>query len=237
MDPTQKLNAALEGRYRILREVGVGGMATVYLAEDQRHDRNVAIKVLTPSIAASLGPERFLREIQIAASLTHPHILPLHDSGEVDGDLFYVMPFIEGESLRDRMEREGMIPVADTIRILREIVPLVRVVLQIEQKNDPNEQFYNSQNQIELQEALTAIAQQVLPCVIDLNPVPAYPDFVEVTVNGVEYGKMQVMDCATEDGWQFVDDTYMQIELCGQACTDFQSSGNLDAQYKCPGSG
>jgi Mg-chelatase subunit ChlD len=104
-------------------------------------------------------------------------------------------------------------------------------------KNDPNEQFYNSQNQIELQDALTAIAQQVLPCVIDLNPVPAYPDFVEVTVNGVEYGKMQVADCATEDGWQFVDDTYMQIQLCGQACADFQGSGNLDAQYKCPGSG
>ena len=104
-------------------------------------------------------------------------------------------------------------------------------------KNDPNEQFYNSQNQIELQDALTAIAQQVLPCVIDLNPVPKYPDFVEVTVDGVAYGKTQVTDCASEDGWKFVDDTYMQIQLCGQACADFQGSGSLDAQYKCPGSG
>ena len=104
-------------------------------------------------------------------------------------------------------------------------------------KNDPNEQFYNSQNQIELQDALTAIAQQVLPCVIDLDPVPVYPNFVEVEVNGTNYGNTQVMDCASEDGWQFVDDTYAQIELCGAACTGFQGSGNLDAQYKCPGSG
>ena len=104
-------------------------------------------------------------------------------------------------------------------------------------KNDPNEQFYNSQNQIELQDALTAIAQQVLPCVIDLNPVPKYPKFVEVTVDGVPYGAKQVTDCASEDGWKFVDDTYMQIQLCGQACADFQGSGSLDAQYKCPGSG
>ena len=105
-------------------------------------------------------------------------------------------------------------------------------------KNDPNEQFYNSQNQIELQDALTAIAQQVLPCVIDLDPIPAYPSFVEVEVNGVNYGKTQVTDCDTEDGWQFVgEDLFEQIQLCGAACTGFQGSGNLDAQYKCPGSG
>ncbi|HFE44397.1 MAG TPA: VWA domain-containing protein [Nannocystis exedens] len=104
-------------------------------------------------------------------------------------------------------------------------------------KADPNEKFYNSQNQIELQDALQAIAEQVLPCVIDLDPVPKFPDFVEVTVNGVAYGKDQVMDCNTEDGWKFVDDTYQQIQLCGEACTGFQGSGNLDAQYKCPGSG
>jgi Mg-chelatase subunit ChlD len=104
-------------------------------------------------------------------------------------------------------------------------------------KNDPNEQFYNSQNQIELQDALTAIAQQVLPCVIDLDPIPVYPNFVEVEVNGTNYGNTQVTDCDTEDGWQFVDDTFAQIQLCGAACTGFQGSGNLDAQYKCPGSG
>ncbi len=104
-------------------------------------------------------------------------------------------------------------------------------------KGDPNEKFYNSQNQIELQDALQAIAEQVLPCVIDLDPVPVFPNFVEVEVNGVKYGKTQVMDCDTEDGWKFVDDTFMQIQLCGEACTGFQGSGNLDAQYKCPGSG
>ncbi len=104
-------------------------------------------------------------------------------------------------------------------------------------KDNPDEKFYNSQNQIELQAALQAIAEQVLPCVIDLDPVPKFPDFVEVEVNGIKYGKTQVMDCDTEDGWKFVDDTYEQIQLCGEACTGFQGSGNLDAQYKCPGSG
>ena len=102
-----ELRAALRGRYEIERELGHGGMAFVYLANDVRHQREVAVKVLRPDLAAALGPDRFLREIRIAANLTHPHILPLHDSGEVDGFLYYVMPFIEGQTLRDRIDREG----------------------------------------------------------------------------------------------------------------------------------
>ena len=121
-DPVVRLNAALEGRYAIEREVGAGGMATVYLAEDVRHHRKVALKVLRPDLAATLGPERFLREIEIAANLTHPHILPLYDSGEADGFLFYVLPYIEGESLRDRLVREGELPVGEVVRILRDVV-------------------------------------------------------------------------------------------------------------------
>ena len=121
-DPVARLNAALEGRYSIERELGEGGMATVYLAEDVRHHRKVALKVLRPDLAATLGPERFLREIEIAAGLTHPHIVPLHDSGEADGFLFYVLPYIEGESLRDRLVREGELPITEAIRILRDVV-------------------------------------------------------------------------------------------------------------------
>ena len=102
----ERLTAALSDRYRIERELGSGGMATVYLAEDLKHHRKVAVKVLHPELAAVLGAERFLREIEIAAGLDHPHILPLHDSGEASGFLFYVMPFVEGESLRDRLDRE-----------------------------------------------------------------------------------------------------------------------------------
>src|SRR2546425_6783255 len=105
-DQVARLKAALADRYAIERELGHGGMATVYLARDLRHGRPVAIKVLRPEIAATLGPERFLREIDTAARLTHPHILPLHDSGEAAGFLFYVMPYVEGESLRDRLSRE-----------------------------------------------------------------------------------------------------------------------------------
>src|SRR5256886_1097208 len=96
-------------------------MATVYLARDLRHGRLVAIKVLRPEIAAALGPERFLREIEVAARLTHPHILPLHDSGQAGGSLYYVMPYIEGESLRDRLEREGQLPLEEALRITREV--------------------------------------------------------------------------------------------------------------------
>jgi hypothetical protein len=101
-----RLNAALEGRYHIERELGQGGMATVYLADDLKHKRKVAIKVLKPELAAVLGGERFLSEIETTAGLQHPHILPLFDSGEADGFLYYVMPYVEGESLRDRLDRD-----------------------------------------------------------------------------------------------------------------------------------
>ncbi len=116
-----RLVAALAERYRIERELGQGGMATVYLAEDLKHRRKVAVKVLRPDLVQSLGAARFLREIEIAAQLAHPHILPLHDSGEADGFLYYVMPFVEGESLRQRLAREGALPPADAARFLREI--------------------------------------------------------------------------------------------------------------------
>ncbi|HSA57613.1 MAG TPA: serine/threonine-protein kinase [Gemmatimonadaceae bacterium] len=115
------LIAALSDRYRIQRELGAGGMATVYLAEDLKHHRPVAIKVLHPDIANTIGPERFLREIEIAAGLHHPHILPLYDSGEAAGFLFYVMPYVEGESLGRKLAREGELPVADAVRILRDV--------------------------------------------------------------------------------------------------------------------
>jgi len=111
----------LAGRYTLEREVGRGGMATVYLARDSRHNRAVAVKILRAEIAAWLGHERFLREIQIAAGLTHPHILPLYDSGETGGLLYYVMPYVDGESLRDRIQREGRLPHADARRIAREV--------------------------------------------------------------------------------------------------------------------
>ena len=110
-DAITRLNAALEGRYAIERELGEGGMATVYLAEDIKHNRKVALKVLKPELAAVVGAERFLTEIKVTANLNHPHILPLHDSGEADGFLFYVMPYLEGESLRDRIDREKQLPV------------------------------------------------------------------------------------------------------------------------------
>ncbi|HMA42499.1 MAG TPA: serine/threonine-protein kinase, partial [Gemmatimonadales bacterium] len=120
-DTFTRLNKALAGRYTIEREVGSGGMATVYAALDLRHHRRVAVKVLRPELAAALGPARFLREIEIAAQLSHPHILPLHDSGEADGLLFFVMPFVEGESLRDRIRRDGPLPIADAVRVLRDV--------------------------------------------------------------------------------------------------------------------
>jgi len=119
--PLERLRAALADRYALERELGHGGMATVYLARDLRHGRAVAIKVLRPEIAAALGPERFLREIEVAARLTHPHILALHDSGQAGGSLYYVMPYIEGESLRDRLDREGQLPLEDALRITREV--------------------------------------------------------------------------------------------------------------------
>ncbi len=115
------LSAALADRYRIERELGQGGMATVYLAHDLKHDRQVAIKVLRPELAAVIGAERFLAEIKTTANLQHPHILPLFDSGAADSFLFYVMPFIEGESLRDRLKREKQLPIADAVRIATEV--------------------------------------------------------------------------------------------------------------------
>jgi len=121
VDLLARLQAALGHRYTIERELGRGGMATVYLAADLKHHRRVAIKVLKPELAAALGPDRFLREIETAARLNHPHILPLHDSGQAGGSLYYVMPYIEGESLRDRLEREGPLPLEDALRITRDV--------------------------------------------------------------------------------------------------------------------
>jgi len=115
------LRTSLADRYTIIRELGAGGMATVYLAEDLKHKRKVAIKVMRPELAAVIGAERFLAEITTTANLQHPHILPLHDSGAVDGTVFYVMPFIEGESLRDRLDREKQLSIGDAVRITREV--------------------------------------------------------------------------------------------------------------------
>ncbi len=117
-----RLSSAVSDRYRIERELGAGGMATVYLAADLRHRRNVAVKVLRPELAATLGPDRFLREIEVAANLQHPHILPLFDSGEADGFLYYVMPYVDGESLRERLARSGELSVPDAAKILRDVV-------------------------------------------------------------------------------------------------------------------
>ncbi len=121
IDIATRLASALAGRYTIDREIGRGGMATVYLAHDARHDRRVAIKVLVDSVTSAVGSERFLREIHIASALTHPHILTVHDSGEADGLLYCVMPFVDGESLRARMVRERQLPIEDSIQITREI--------------------------------------------------------------------------------------------------------------------
>jgi TolB-like protein len=116
------LRAALADRYRIERELGQGGMATVYLAHDLRHDRPVALKLLRPELAAALGPERFLRETKLTARLQHPHILPLFDSGEANGQLWYVMPYVQGESLRARLVRERQLPLDDAVRITCDVL-------------------------------------------------------------------------------------------------------------------
>ena len=116
-----RVKKALASRYRVERVLGEGGMATVYLAVDIKHNRKVALKVMRPELAATLGAERFLREVEIAGRLNHPHILPMHDSGEADGLLYYVMPFIDGESLRDRIKREGQLPVEEALRLAREV--------------------------------------------------------------------------------------------------------------------
>ncbi len=121
IEAIERLAEALSDRYLIERELGAGGMATVYLAQDIRHQRKVALKVLRPELAAILGGERFLHEIRTTANLQHPHILPLHDSGEAAGLVYYVMPFVEGESLRDRLRREHQLPLEDATRIAQEI--------------------------------------------------------------------------------------------------------------------
>ncbi|HEY6108185.1 MAG TPA: protein kinase [Gemmatimonadales bacterium] len=120
-DSMPGLATALADRYRIERELGAGGMATVYLAHDLKHDRKVAVKVLRPELAAVIGAERFLSEIKTTANLQHPHVLPLFDSGAADSFLFYVMPFIEGESLRDRLTREKQLPISDAVRVTTEV--------------------------------------------------------------------------------------------------------------------
>jgi len=119
--PPDRLKAALGDRYALERELGQGGMATVWLAEDLKHQRKVAVKVLRPELASSVGPERFLAEIHLTARLQHPHILPLHDSGEADGFLYYVMPYVEGPTLRHRLLRERELPVGEVVRILRDL--------------------------------------------------------------------------------------------------------------------
>src|SRR5881296_1524619 len=120
-DAHSRLTKALATRYRLERELGSGGMATVYLAEDPKHRRRVAVKVLKPELAATLGAKRFTREIETAAAFQHPHILPLLDSGHAGGFLYYVMPYVEGESLRERLARHGELPIHDAVKILIEI--------------------------------------------------------------------------------------------------------------------
>jgi TolB-like protein len=121
MATIEQVRQAFAQSYAVEREVGQGGMATVYLARDLKHARPVALKVLRPELAAAMGGDRFPREIQIVAQLAHPHVLPLHDSGELGGFLFYVMPFVEGESLRQKLTREKRLPLRETVRILREV--------------------------------------------------------------------------------------------------------------------
>src|SRR6185437_3632873 len=119
-DPRAELQAGLAGTYTIERELGRGGMATVYLAHDERHDRPVALKVLHPALAHALGPERFQREIRLAARLQHPHILTVLDSGDAGGQLWFTMPYVEGESLRAKISRERQVPVDEALRVIRE---------------------------------------------------------------------------------------------------------------------
>jgi eukaryotic-like serine/threonine-protein kinase len=121
MNPITHLAESLADRYRIDRELGAGGMATVYLAHDVRHDRDVAVKVVKPEIVAAVGADRFINEIRTTAQLRHPHVLPLFDSGRAGDALFYVMPFVDGESLRVRLRREPQLPLAEAVRILREV--------------------------------------------------------------------------------------------------------------------
>src|SRR5262245_22856596 len=120
-DQLDHLKTAVSDHYLVEREIGAGGMATVYLAHDLRHNRKVAIKVMDPELVAFVSAERFLKEIETTARLQHPHILPLFDSGHVGQVVYFVMPFVQGESLRTRLAREGQLPIADAIRITGEI--------------------------------------------------------------------------------------------------------------------
>ena len=119
--PTRLAAPLVFDRYRTIREIGSGGMATVYLAEDAKHNRLVAIKVMKPAVVQAIGQDRFLREIEIAARLNHPHVVPLFDSGAAGDDLFYVMPYVEGESLRTRLAREGALPLEEALRLARQV--------------------------------------------------------------------------------------------------------------------
>ncbi|HEV2084067.1 MAG TPA: serine/threonine-protein kinase, partial [Gemmatimonadales bacterium] len=121
LDLRSHLSRALEGRYLIEHELGRGGMATVYLARDLKHDRPVALKVLHSQLAQVLGPERFLREIRLCARLQHPNILAVHDSGDADGQLWFTMPYVEGETLRSRLVREKQLPIDEALRITCEV--------------------------------------------------------------------------------------------------------------------
>jgi eukaryotic-like serine/threonine-protein kinase len=120
-DALARLSTALADRYRIERQLGAGGMATVYLAQDLKHDRQVAIKVLRPELAAVLGADRFVQEIKTTAALQHPHILPLFDSGQADGFLYYVMPYVEGETLRAKLDRETQLGIEEAVRITTQV--------------------------------------------------------------------------------------------------------------------
>jgi serine/threonine protein kinase/Tfp pilus assembly protein PilF len=120
-DTFARLESALAGRYRIEREIGRGGMSTVYLADDVKHHRHVAVKVLHSELASTIGPDRFMREVDVVASLNHPRILPLHDSGDANGFLFFVMPYVQGESLRARIQREKLLPITESLTIIRQV--------------------------------------------------------------------------------------------------------------------
>jgi serine/threonine-protein kinase len=120
-----QLKVALVDRYVIEKDIGEGGMATVYLAQDVKHDRKVALKVLRPELAAVIGADRFLNEIKVTANLQHAHILPLHDSGAADSFLYYVMPFVDGETLRDKLNREKQLGIDDAVRIAESVAAAV----------------------------------------------------------------------------------------------------------------
>ena len=159
MPAPERLTQSLADRYRIERELGRGGMATVYLADDLKHGRQVAIKVLRPELAMALGAERFLREIATTANLRHPHILPLYDSGEAAGFLYYVMPLVEGESLRDRLTRQKQLPLNTSLSLE---VPSedefsdwnMSDILHTDSTTDPEELVLQREDSIAIQEML-----------------------------------------------------------------------------------